>query len=46
MQKIRVVIYLDGPEYTALLAIIEKTGACMTELCRRAIKEWLKRQKV
>ncbi len=43
--KHKTVVYLDSPEREALESISKKTGAPMGELIRRAISEWLKKQK-
>jgi hypothetical protein len=43
--KRRTVVYLDQSERDALGAISKRTGAPLAELIRRAISEWLKKQK-
>ncbi|MGH9733911.1 MAG: ribbon-helix-helix domain-containing protein [Candidatus Acidiferrales bacterium] len=45
MRKIRTVIYLEKEESELLKKLSERTGAKITELARRAIAEYLKRQK-
>jgi hypothetical protein len=45
MKKVRTVIYLEEPERKGLEALSKKTGARLTELVRRAVVDYLKRQK-
>lgn len=45
MRKIRTVIYLEKKESQSLKRLSMRTGAKITELARRAIAEYLKRQK-
>jgi hypothetical protein len=40
MKRIRTVIYLDKKEHDDLSRLSKETGAPITELVRRAIKEW------
>jgi hypothetical protein len=44
MKKVRTVIYLEEPERRSLEALSKKTGAPLTELVRRAVVDYLKRQ--
>lgn len=45
MRKIRTVIYLEKQESQSLKKLSKQTGATITELARRAIAEYLRRQK-
>jgi len=45
MQKERTVVYFDPKEREALRKLSEKTGAPVAELVRRAVAEYLKKQK-
>jgi hypothetical protein len=45
MKKGRTVVYFDPAEREALHKLSEKTGAPVAELVRRAVREWLKKQK-
>ena len=43
--KKRTVVYLDEPDRDALERISVKSGAPVGELIRRAVADWLKKQK-
>jgi hypothetical protein len=43
--KLRTVVYLDQAEREALDKISKQTGAPVGELVRRAIADWLKKEK-
>jgi hypothetical protein len=45
MRKIRTVIYLEKRESDALKRLSEKTGTKITELARRAIAQFLKKNR-
>jgi Ribbon-helix-helix domain len=45
MIKERTIVYFDPAERTALQKLSEQTGAPVAELVRRAVREWLKKQK-
>jgi predicted transcriptional regulator len=45
MKKVRTIVHLDEAERKALESISKKTGATLSELIRRAIADYLKKQK-
>jgi hypothetical protein len=44
MNKVRFAIYLEKPQAAKLLKLSEETGAPVTELVRRALAEYLKKE--
>jgi hypothetical protein len=42
--KTRTVIYFDHAEWDSLQKLSDKTGAPVSELVRRAVRDWLKKQ--
>ena len=44
MPKLRIVFYATAKEKEALTKISKQTGAPASELMRRALKQWLKKE--